>query len=389
MEFPPFMDASYLVEPSPDIWLLMIDANVFKPHSRAERVHHDEDHADSTDAGWNAMLAEKPFILSWMKDVAARAEKLNKRLLTFSHYPVLDPVDGTRDDEQALLGMTSMVERTPDPTVAEAILGTGAKVHFSGHVHVNDTARYRRDGGFVINVSVPSLVAFPAGYKIIDQSGEGLNIETVEIGSMPQDSEIESQYRKEVAQTGLKADRLLGCADYSSFLYEHLGHLVSRRYLRREWPKYLAALIGVLTLADFAALPFFGRSLTEDELLADPEILRSKRLVAEVKAIEKSAELRKGALAELPALAFLEDWYRLRMGSEIALDSISADQLTAYNAVANTFAERVPNDTPGVAGKIALLFRIFTKCRDGLPSRDFTIDLRTGDIVAIHTRDQT
>ena len=388
VEFPPLMDASYLVEPVHGLWLLMIDANVFKPHSRAERVHHDEDHADSTDAGWSAMLAEKPFIFRWMKDVAARAKSLDKRLLTFSHYPVLDPVDGTRDDEQELLGKTSMSRRTPDPTVAEAILGTGVKVHFSGHVHVNDTARYRGDGGFVFNVSVPSLVAFPAGYKIVEQSPDGLTIETVEIGSMRQNPEIESHYRKEVAQTGLKADRLLGCADYGSFLYEHLGHLVSRRYLRREWPEDLAALIGVLTLADLATLPFLGRAVTEDELLADPAVLRSKRLIAKVNAIEISAGLGEGALAELPALAFLEDWYRLRMGSEIALDQISADHLTAYNAVAKIFAEQVPNDAPGIAGKIALLFRIFEKCRDGLPSRDFNIDLRTGDIVATHTLNQ-
>ena len=387
VNFPPIMDGSYLVEPSPDIWLMMVDANVYRPHSRAERVHHDEDHADCTAAGWNAMLAEKPFILSWMKDVAARAARLNKRLLTFSHYPVLDPLDGTRDYEQAMLGRTSMSERTPGPAVAEAVLGTGTNVHFSGHVHVNDTARYRRDGGFVINVSVPSLVAFPAAYKIIEPSPDMLKIETVEIGSMPQNAEIETQYRKEVAQSGLKADRLLGCADYGSFLFEHLGHLVSRRYLRREWPRDLAAVIGVLTLADLVALTFIGRTVTADELLADPAILRSQHLITEINEIEFSAELREGTLAELPVLSFLEDWYRLRMGSGIALDRMLGDHLAAYDVVAKIYAKQMPKETQGFAGRIVLLFCIFTKCRDGLPSQDFNIDLRTGDILEIDARD--
>ena len=255
-------------------------------------------------------------------------------------------------------------------------------------MHVNDTARYQRDHGFVINVSVPSLVAFPAGYKIIEQSADGLNIETVEIGAMPQDAVIEAHYRKEVAQSGLKADRLLGCADYGTFLYEHLGHLVTRRYLRREWPKDLAAVIGILTLAELAALAFIGRAVTEDELLADPAILRTQRLSAEVNEIENSAELREGALAGLPVLSFLEDWYRLRMGSGIALDRMPADNLAAYNVVANLYAERVPEDAPGFAGRIAMLFHIFTKCRDGLPSRNFNIDLRTGDIREIEAHNR-
>ncbi|MGI9394262.1 MAG: metallophosphoesterase family protein [Boseongicola sp.] len=388
VEFPPLMDASYLVEPSPGIWLMMIDANVFKPHSRAERVHHDEDHADSGAAGWNAVVAEKPFILNWMKDVAARANKLNKCLLTFSHYPVLDPIDGTHEDETALLGQTSMSQRIPLQAVAEAILETDAKVHFSGHVHVNDTARYRRDQDYLVNVSVPSLVAFPAGYKIIDPTSDGLNIETVEIGSMPLSAEIQSQYRKEVAQSGLKADRLLGCTDYSAFLYEHLGHLVSRRFLRREWPKNLAAVIGNSTLADFAALTFIGRAVATDEVLNDPELLRSQRLFAYVKEFEKSADLRDGFLSELSALSFLEDLYRLRMGSDIALDSIQADRLAAYDALAKHYARQAPKDAAGLVGRIALLFLIFTKCRDGLPSRDFKIDLQTGDIQEFQAGDQ-
>ncbi|MGI9390548.1 MAG: metallophosphoesterase family protein [Boseongicola sp.] len=388
VEFPPLMDASYLVEPSTGIWLMMIDANVFKPHSRAERVHHDEDHADSGAAGWNAVLTEKPFILNWMKDVAARAKKLNKRLLTFSHYPVLDPIDGTYEDERALLGQTSMSQRIPHQPVADAILETDTKVHFSGHVHVNDTARYRRDQDFVVNVSVPSLVAFPAGYKIVEPRPDSLKIETVEIGAIPQNAEIESQYLKEVAQTGLKADRLLGCADYGTFLFEHLGHLVSRRFLRREWPEDLAAVIGVLTLADFAALAVVGRAVATDEVLTDPALLRSQRLSSDVIEFENSTNLRDGDLTELSALSFLEDLYRLRMGSDIALDRIHPDRLAAYDALANLYAKQVPNDAPGLVGRIAPLFLIFTKCRDGLPSRDFKIDLQTGDIHEIQAGDQ-
>ena len=73
VEFPPIMDASYLVEPFDGVWLMMIDANVFVPFSKAERVHHDEDYADSTDAGWIAMPHQKPFVLAWWMAGAVRA----------------------------------------------------------------------------------------------------------------------------------------------------------------------------------------------------------------------------------------------------------------------------------------------------------------------------
>lgn len=378
--YPPLMDASYLIEPFPGVWLMMIDANVFLPLTQSERGRHDGDFADSTAAGWNAMLTHKPFVLAWMKDVAARATKLGKHLLAFSHYPVLDPLDETRDDERALLGPSGLAQRIPDPTVAEAVLGTGIKVHFSGHLHVNDTARYRTADRFIVNISVPSLVAFPGAYKIIEISAAKLDVETVEIGDMPLNPDIAALYLQEVSQTGLKASRLMHCADFGTFLSEHIGHLVSRRHLRREWPNDLASLIHSVTLADLAALARVGPFKTAHDVLARLDTLREPANAGGLFPIEMSAGLTEGALAKVPALSFLEDWYRLKMGSDIALDGIPAARLAAYHAVARLYAHRIPGSSTEIQGRFAILFGMFTKYVSGLPARNFSIDLATGDI---------
>ena len=107
------MDASYLIEPVAGLWLLMIDANVFEPRNGDFAKGDAGAFVDSTNAGWNAMLKHKRFVLDWAKDVAARAKREGKQLLAFSHYPMLDMLNGTADDELALIGRTSSIERTP------------------------------------------------------------------------------------------------------------------------------------------------------------------------------------------------------------------------------------------------------------------------------------
>ena len=348
----PLMDASYLVEPFEGVWLMMIDANVFRPYRQADRADHGQDYADSTTAGWNAVLTHKPFLLTWMTDVADRAKALGKQLLTFSHYPVLDPLDGTGHEEQTTLGVTSFAGRIPGPTVARAMTGCGIGVHFSGHLHINDTARYQDEHGFLINVSVPSLVAFPSAYKIITVGIAALEVETVEIGTMPLDPEITARYRQEMLRAGLKLDRLVNCANYGQFTHEHIGHLVGRRYLRRDWPQDLAVLFQTSTLADLAALAGSGT-------VAD-------------RAVEP--------LANISSLSFLEDWYRFRLSSDLDFCRLPEGRLAAYRLVAALFASDDDKATGKIQRHVGLIFEMFLKYMTGLPARNFSIDLVTGDI---------
>ncbi len=374
------MDASYLVEPFPGVWLLMIDANVFVPVDGVA-PGEDGDFADSTSAGWNAMLVHKRFILDWMADVARRARLKGKCLLAFSHYPVLDPLDATVEDEVALLGLTGMAQRIPHDDVAGALIEAGIDMHFSGHLHVNDTAQYRNGERFLTNIAMPSLVAFPGAYKVLDIGDETFRIETVGIEAMPLADDLRQAYRLEVLPSRLEAGGMLDAGDYGGFLFEHIGHLVGRRYLKREWPKEIAALIRSLDLADLAILALIAEPVAAGDAMAAIATARDdKGLQQRLAAHLTKAET--GALHGISALAFLADWYRLRMGSELALSWIGADKIAAYQAVAHLFADRGSDEPGAVQAQFALIFRMLTHYMSGLPSGNFSISRTNGAIEA-------
>lgn len=368
------MDASYLVEPIAGVWLLMIDANVFVPVN-GSHPGAPGDLSDSTSAGWNAMLRHKPFILAWMKDVAARAKANGKCLLAFSHYPVIDPLNETVEDERAILGPTSMVSRIPREAVAEALMAAGVPIHFSGHLHVNDTAQRTRGGAFAINVAVPSLVAFPAGYKTIGIADTRLHIDTVSIGDMAMDQGLKRLYAAEVAARGLRTGALLAAETYGEFLDAHLAHLVERRHLKRDWPNDLSALLRSLSFADLAVLAS----------IREPVSIRQALPVARSYegAVEPAAPF---SLAGLGALDFLRDWYRFRMGSALAAAYVSQERMVFYRALHAAFAAGGWRKGSSVQFLLLRLLSMFFRYANGLPSDRFTIDLNDGAIEPVSDR---
>ena len=352
------VDASYLVEPVEGLWLLSIDANVFEPRDGDLDAAAEQSYIDSTDAGWNSMLRNKRFILDWMKDVAIRAARLNKRLLTFSHYPVIDPLNGTAQEEARLLGDTGFVRRTPGPDVAAAAAATGIKTHFSGHLHINDTALARYDGGFLVNIAVPSMVGFPPAYKIASFAGDSLLIETILIDAVPHFDAAFGPYRAEVARSGESVGDVLAATSHGDFLSRHLAQLVRCRYLKREWPADLAGLVPLLGIADLW-------SLAEMEPMS----------AGEAAAVFADSEARGAAFMDA-----VVDWYRLRKGRGLAHGYIAPGRIAEYRALARRY---VAGSWPGtsVQARIASFFAIMQAYIDSHPSLDFAIDLATGDIL--------
>lgn len=312
------MDASYLVEPAPGVWLMMIDANVWVPFGR-DRPSGEDAYADATGAGWHAMLHHKAFILDWMRDVVARAAELGKRLMTFSHYPVLDPFADSMAAEVALLGETPLARRAPGVAVVEALAATGIGLHVSGHLHLNATSRYRGAAGWLVNIAVPSLAAFPAAYKVVT-FGDVVQVETVPIGAMPMPEGVDYP------------GRLAGHATYGGFLEAQARNLASRRHLRREWPADLAAAVPGLSLADMTG-GAGGR--------------------------------------DVPALTVIEDYHLLRMGGCFGADLIPAARLALYRAASTRH--------PRWGNLMAMVQSYLVQ----LPARNLRVDPVTGKVTAI------
>lgn len=345
------IDASYLVEPVAGLWVLSLDANVFEPRNGdldpvAEASYH-----DSTSAGWNAMLRHKPFIFDWMSDVARRAREQKKKLIVFSHYPMINPSNGALADEMALFGMSDSLRRVPVRAVAETVAATGIKVHFGGHLHVNHTAVYHDSDGFLVNVAVSSMVAFPPAYKLVDIEAERLTVETALIGDVPDYDAAFSFYQAETDSEGLT-----GAADHADFLDRHLALLVRERYLPKEWPADLARLAPMLSLTELDRLAGEPRSLMAEEI---------------------GPRMSDG---QLTLLDMITDWYRLRKANSVALDFIPFERLVRYRLLVPRF-QTDKGWLPGsLQAQLAKFMRLMGASLDGNPSADFTIDLRDGAV---------
>lgn len=356
------VDASYLVEPVKDVWLLSIDANVFEPRNGQLDPAAEASYIDSTDAGWNSMLRNKRFILDWMKDVADRAEENGKQLFVFSHYPLLDPLNGTLADEIQLFGETSFARRTPGSAIASAAARTGIKVHFSGHLHVNDTALWRQGETFLVNVAVPSMVGFPPAYKTASIVGGRMHVETIRMYDVLGFDVAFKGYRCELQQSGKPHSTLVDATGHADFLSRHLGELVAHRYLPREWPNDLRRLVSELSLGDL------------EDLASQPDAVEAG-----------SFHSRKSHGVEdwrgLGLFDMAVDWYRLRNGRQLALDFISPKRLEAYRHLAALFAAGVwPKGS--LQARLAVFTRMMLHYVDAAPSLDFTIDLVTGRVDA-------
>lgn len=242
-----FVDASYLVEPVEGVWLLSIDGNVFVPRDGEFALAEDE-FDDSTDAGYNALVAHRPYMLEWIADVSRRAARLGKRLVSFAHYPAVDPFDGTFDDEQRLFGRTIFVRRTPTRATAALLARAGLRLHFSGHLHIDNVSR--QDG--IVNVAVPSTAGYPGGYRLLTLTEDGAELETVRIAGLPVDPSILSAYRREVAESGLAVGDLLEARDFDAFAIRHLREVVHHRFFTKEWTREAQVAIQRMTLADIA-----------------------------------------------------------------------------------------------------------------------------------------
>ncbi|THF47739.1 metallophosphoesterase family protein [Allorhizobium terrae] len=316
------MDASYLIEPEKDLWLLMLDANVFEPRDGDFPVGSEQAFIDSTAAGWNAMLRLKPFIFEWIADVAKRAKEHGKTLLTFSHYPVIDPFDDPENTGKTLFPNSNMAKRKPSDAVAEALITAGITVHFSGHLHVEGVTRHANDDGQLINVAVPSLVAFPPAFKHLTLQRDMLAIDTIDLSALPVDPDIMAAYQHETTQTGAVPDAAIFAQTYGAFLRLHLTALVEHRFFIREWPRDVVACLAPMSV---------------QQLCLDP---RTRPARPDNLGLEDKQDL-----ADLSVVEIVSDWYCLWHGGGRALPILGEKRLALLRWLADLYAEPADSDT--------------------------------------------
>ncbi len=301
-------DVSYLVEPVEGLWLLAIDGNVFLPSDE----DNDFRKAKLNSGGeYSNVLAYKKHLLKWVEKVVQESKRLNKTLVSFSHYPMIDFYDGASDDMKVLFGGKKMqLHRIPNESISESFAKVGLQLHFAGHMHLNDTGiRNYEDGSFLVNIQVPSLASYPAAYKVLTiNSSDLMEVETVKLDSVPGFNELfplyeqEYSYLKESGAKDIWNKEVLEANSYDELMNWHLKELVRLRFLKRDWPQEFADF---MLASDGASLLSYSG---EDDI-----------------SIAKNYEWS--------GFDMIFDFYRLINGDELAIKEIGQDRISEYKTI--------------------------------------------------------
>ncbi len=349
-------DVSYLVEPVDGLWLLALDGNVFLPSKNDDGFTK----AKLKSGGeYSNIIAYKRHLIAWVEKVARESKRLNKTLIAYSHYPMIDFYDGAAEEMKNLFGVNKMqLHRVPDEEVAELFAKAGIKIHFAGHMHLNDTGiRNYEDGSFLVNIQIPSLAGYPAAYKILTiKSSDMMDVETVKLDSVAGFNDLFPLYQQEYSYLESVQDKdiwnkdILNSQSYGDLINWHLKELVRLRFLKEDWPE---------DFKDFM-LTSNGKSLFK---YAGGEVSDTVNQY------------------NWTGFDMIFDFYRLIDGDQLALNDIGKERINEYKTIINT---HLRNNQTGVfeAGSLKSQFNEFMMIFNHLlysePSDVFSIDMKNG-----------
>ena len=348
-------DASYLVEPVKGLWLLAIDGNSYLPRKNGG--------FGSASIGYNQTVDHKKHLFSWIKKVAQNAQKLNKKLIAFSHYPAVDFNDDASPQLKIFLGEKKwQLERVPKERIAKILIEAGIKLHFAGHMHINDTGkRDYKNGHFLVNIQTPSLAAYIPGYKILKLDKNTAEVETVAIKEVPRFDELFPLYKTEhdyLKKSNLKTWNIdiLNSKNYHDFTQYHLENLVDLRFLPNDWDPEFEAYVSGLTASDLY------------------------KIVAENPQTETE-------FSEWTGRDMILDFYKIRNADKLAFQDIPSQRLSDYKKIIEAKKQHQLSKSQNKnAQKLSQFLGIFDKFLNGLPANHFRIDLETGEVFSINNK---
>lgn len=348
-------DASYLVEPVDGLWLLAIDGGVYLPKEMKDGKWTYQ----GSSAGYNLVLKHKPFLLPWVRKVVEEARKRHKTLVAFSHYPLVDFNDGVSEYVRRIWGDRRFdLHRVPEAEVSEAFLQAGLRLHFAGHMHVNDTGIWEgKEGKHLYNIQVPSIATYVPAYKILTiESDEVFRVETVTLDTVPRFDSLFPLYRAECQSDSLRGHspvwnkEILSARTYGEFCDYQFRDLVRLRFIPRDLPESWRACL------DFTGARMLEAVSGEDK--------------------SEDTDWTDWCMKDL-----VLDLYRLRYAERLALKDIPETRLAAYRYLFDrTRISPLRSTEVEMVNGLGTLFLAFL---NGEPCQNFVIDLEkdaiTGD----------
>ncbi|UKB83843.1 metallophosphoesterase [Chryseobacterium sp. MEBOG06] len=349
-------DLSYVAEPVKGVWMIAIDGNTYIPKNINESPQNTSNYKGAA-IGYNNVLTNKKHLIQWVKKLADEAKRINKTLIAFTHYPMIDFNDGAGHDIKNVLGEKKwQLERVPQEDVAKVFAEAGLQIHFAGHMHINDTGIRKFGDHFLVNVQVPSLAAYLPGYKILTlTSPDKMEVQTEVLYNVPHFDDLFPLYEKEYHALE-KEDRniiwnreILKAKSYHEFMLFHLQELVRLRMIPDDWSE------------DFIKK---GRMLNGKDLLL---------LVQGSNSSMDTDEFRDWTFDDL-----LFDLYKFQSADELAKKDIPAKRWQQYQILIRLFDHNESKD-PFII-QLKSVFRILSLLSSGDPSDHFEIDFKKQEI---------
>lgn len=359
-------DASYLVEPIEGIWLLALDGNVYTHDEGADITNW-----DGSSVGFNQAAIHKKHQLDWIQKVTTEAEKRGKTLISFSHYPLVEFHDGASDAMKSLFGQQKFqLTRVPSEETSRLYAAAGIRIHFAGHMHINDTGLYQdQSANTMYNIQVPSLAAFPPAYKTLKTNNRNVfEIETIILNEVEDMNEFFDLYRMEHRwllenqNSGIWDSTILASKEYFEYTRNHLLELTRSRFIPSDWPKSLVSLLSAMSNEE---LTVWSKMTSEEGTIFLDDII-------------KTFDLTNYNSAKI-----IDDFYLLKNGDEIGKSLISEEQITFYEELLAAVSEKPASQNSNLNTELLQFFDIFSKLFHSLPSDHFRIDLNKNTIERI------
>lgn len=404
-------DVSYLTEPVPGLWLLALDANVYLPNPQGE-PQQASGYRGSGNAGYNAVIRYKPYLLDWIRDVVTRAKAQHKALISFSHFPMAEFYQGQGPAIAGLLGADQgQLSRLPAETTSQTLAGLGLALHIGGHMHLNNTAIVRsKTGQQLVNVQAPSIAAYRPAYKLLSLTGPAkVRMQTVLLDEVPGFDRFFPLYQREwqqLNQSGAKDMWDLGilqAKNYHQYANWHLTELTRQRFLPQDWPAELRLMLLKLNGQQMLLLSQTAQQFVLADLITQPDLLSTlqqsrtwQQATKSLQAQAQQAGIHWSELAGWDGLALATDFYRLQTAGALAFSDISPQRQQQYQFFARTLQNTGPQQcgnpvTPAVKiGQLPLqsyaaqsfcqLFGIISYLLRQPGYDDFSLDMHTGEI---------
>ncbi|WP_426484832.1 metallophosphoesterase [Flavobacterium sp. 2] len=383
-------DVSYVVEPINGLWLMAIDGNVYIP-KKTDGDPKDSKNYSEASTGYNNVLSNKKHLIKWVQDISAEAKLRGKTLVAFSHFPMIDFNDDASAEIKELLGPNKwQLNRVPVEEVAQVFADAGLKIHFGGHMHINDTGlRTTAKGNTLVNIQTPSLAAYIPAYKLLTIQKDNLvDIQTITIDNVPRFDELFDLYKMEYQFLESQNTKdiwnkaILETKTYHEFTDFHLKELVRLRFLKDDWPSAFKDFILNVSAQDLLVLANIKSAQDFDFILKNKSQFQKEWKEAETKSEQILAQdnLKKEDF-NWTGNDLLIDFYRFRSADELALADVGLERAKQYKVLSNLFLENaVASSDTTLQKQMKLFLIIFNKFMHEVPADHFTVDLKSGEI---------